>query len=67
MNVLAQFCSNLNLSCEGGPLIVDRCLRYTLAGSKGRAIAHTESRLLEPGMYLTGCTYNFSACTVLFG
>ncbi len=26
---------------------------------KGRAIAHTESRLLEQGMYLTGCTYNF--------
>ncbi len=26
---------------------------------KGRAIAHTESLLLEQGMYLTGCTYNF--------
>ena len=26
---------------------------------KGRAIAHTESPLLEQGMYLVGCTYNF--------
>lgn len=26
---------------------------------RGRAIAHTDSRLLEQGMYLTGCTYNF--------
>jgi hypothetical protein len=26
---------------------------------KGRAIAHTESLMLEQGMYLTGCTYNF--------
>lgn len=26
---------------------------------KGRAIAHTESKLLEQGMYLAGCAYNF--------
>lgn len=33
--------------------------RLAILVRKGRAIAHTDSRLLEQGMYLTGCTYNF--------
>lgn len=33
--------------------------RFAALVRRGRAIAHTESQVLERGMYLAGCTYNF--------
>ena len=33
--------------------------RLAVLVRRGRAIAHTDSLLLEQGMYLAGCTYNF--------